>query len=409
MAVYTEPPDNGGCFYIKEGAISKRIAIWGSTGSIGTQTLDIVSLYPKEYSVDVLTCHTRIEQLFDQARQFRPRTVIVTGLGRTDRWEKEFAGIGVKPAWGRDALLEAAAEQNEDIALNALVGRAGLEPTLLAVDAGKDIALANKEVLVMAGSIVSRRVREKGVRLLPVDSEHSAVFQCLAGEDPRSVRRIILTASGGPFLDTPKSEFPAITIDQALNHPNWSMGKKVTIDSATMMNKGFEVIEAKYLFDIEAENIDVAVHPESIIHSMVEFSDGSLKAQMGNPDMHVPILYALTCPGRKTSSWGSIDFSVTGNLTFREPDIDKFECLGLAFKALSMGGTAPAVLNGADEKSVELFLQGAISFDAIPRLVREALENHTIDSSPDISAVLNADMWARNFVAERYSKQKDAR
>jgi 1-deoxy-D-xylulose-5-phosphate reductoisomerase len=277
---------------------------------------------------------------------------------------------------GEDALVDIASRDDVDLVISALVGFAGVKPTLRAIDAGKDIALANKETLVVAGALIMDKVRKRRTRLMPVDSEHSAIFQCLQGENMRNVRRLVLTASGGPFLHVSKEHFSSITVDQALNHPTWRMGKKITIDSATLMNKGLEVIEAFWLFGISPDNIEVVIHPQSVIHSMVEFVDGSVKAQMGIPDMKIPIQYALAYPDRPASSYPRLDFSSLREMTFLSPDTEKFECLPLAFEALRMGGTAPTVLNAANETAVQMFLEGEIPFSSIPNFIREALRDH---------------------------------
>jgi len=357
--------------------------------------------------VEVLTSHVNIEKLFDQAGKVSPEFAVITGLNKQSDWEKKFHDLGVKLLFGEAGLLETAYSSVEEVVVNALVGSAGLKATLKAVEAGKDIALANKEVLVMAGSFVSEKVREKNVKLLPIDSEHSAIFQCLAGEEKSKVKRLILTASGGPFFNKDKKELEHATVKDALAHPNWSMGRKVTIDSATMMNKGLEVIEARYLFDIHQDKIDIVVHPQSIIHSMVEFRDGSIKAQLGNPDMHVPIMYALSYPDRWQGPYGSMDFSITDKLTFAAPDFDKFPCLNLAFHALGMGGTGTAALNGADEAAVDLFLRGIISFSEIPAAIEHALSNLQSIDNPEIEDILKADEWARDFVYKNWSKDKE--
>ncbi|MBM2841261.1 MAG: 1-deoxy-D-xylulose 5-phosphate reductoisomerase, partial [Bacteroidetes bacterium] len=276
-------------------------------------------------------------------------------------------------------------------------GFAGLKPTLAAIEAGKDIALANKETLVVAGEIIMSKVREHGVQLLPVDSEHSAILQCLRGENISEVDRIILTASGGPFLNIPKEQFHAITVEQALNHPTWKMGNKITIDSATLMNKGLEVIEAFWLFGLPPEKIDVVIHPQSIIHSMVEFADGSIKAQLGIPDMKIPIQYALMYPERPAAAYKRLDFAALRQMTFQKPDLGKFRCLALAFKALELGGTAPAVLNAANEVAVQLFLEGRLSFDAIPTMIEEALAAHTPVHNVSLDDIVRADKQAREL------------
>ena len=309
--------------------------------------------------------------------------------------------LGVELLWGREGLLKAAGMGAEDLVVNALVGAVGLEATMEALKAKTSIAISNKEVLVMAGEIVTQEADKQGVKLLPIDSEHSALFQCLEGEDKQSVQRLILTASGGPFLNRDRSGLENVTVEEALAHPNWSMGKKVTIDSATLMNKGLEIIEARWLFGIEPDRIDVVIHPQSIIHSMVEFIDGSIKAQMGLPDMRVPISYALTYPERWKADIPKMDFSEKTELTFLPPDDDRFPALQVAYEALSMGGTAPAVLNAADEVAVEFFLNGKIKFMEISQIIQDTLQNHEVILRPGIDDILLADRWARDRVLNR--------
>ncbi len=377
----------------------KRISIWGSTGSIGTQTLDVVRRFPGEFEIITLTAHSNVPLLLEQARQFKPKTVVVTGPAQQKGWEGDFHRFGIRTLRGKDGLMEAAGSPDADMVVNALVGSMGLEATLAAVGSGISIALANKEVLVMAGELVMKAVRKAGVSFIPVDSEHSAVFQCLQGEKTEDVFRIILTASGGPFLHLDSARFAEITPEQALAHPNWSMGRKVTIDSATLMNKGLEVIEARWLFGIEPERISVVVHPQSVIHSMIEFRDGSIKAQMGVPDMRIPIAYALTWPRHREADIGRLDFNVRNQLTFLEPDRKKHPALDLAYEALHEGGTAPAVLNAADESAVELFLSKKISFIRIPQLIESALKRHQPVLNPCLNDILSADRATREWIA----------
>ena len=379
----------------------KKISIWGSTGSIGTQTLDVVSQQPGRFRIHTLTGHSNIPLLLEQAKQFHPEYVIVTGQIDIKAYREAFRALGVSLYAGRDALLDAASGGEAEIVVNALVGAVGLEATLKAIDAGTDIAIANKEVLVMAGEIVTARAREKGVKLLPIDSEHSAVFQSLHGEPREAVKRIILTASGGPFLNRDIGSFQSITVEEALKHPNWAMGKKITIDSATMMNKGLEIIEARWLFDVPPEKIEVVIHPQSIIHSMVEYQDGSLKAQLGRPDMRVPIAYALSFPDRWPGNYGSMDFSKLCEFSFAPPDEAKFPALRLAKEALKTGGTAPAVFNAADEAAVDLFLQRKISFPEISSLVEAALEKHAPVQHPNLEQIMETDAWARQYTYDK--------
>jgi 1-deoxy-D-xylulose-5-phosphate reductoisomerase len=353
----------------------KNIAILGSTGSIGQSTLDVASAFPDLFRVAYLTAHRNIDLLREQINRFRPRGVVVLDHERADELRQLVDG-STEVLCGEAGLLDVVSRTDVNIVLNALVGFSGLKPTLRAVEAGKDVALANKETLVVGGELVMAEVRRRGTRLLPVDSEHSAIFQCLRGENVLDVERLILTASGGPFLRLPKDQFAAITVAQALNHPTWKMGNKISIDSATLMNKGLEVIEAFWLFGIPPEKIEVVVHPQSIIHSMVEFVDGSTKAQLGIPDMKLPIQYALTYPRRPVSGYQRLDFTIPAQMTFEPPDIGRFTCLPLAFRALAMGGTAPAVLNAANEVAVAMFLEGEIPFSAIAELVRMGLDAH---------------------------------
>ncbi len=378
----------------------KHISVWGSTGSIGTQTLDVVSRFPGRFELVALTTHTHPELLLEQAERFHPKTAVITGPVSRNGWAEAFRRCGTALLWGKDGLLEAAGSGIESMVVNALVGSVGLEATLNAVRAGVSIALANKEVLVMAGEMVMNAVRKAGLAILPVDSEHSAIFQCLRGERKNDIRRIILTASGGPFLNLDKSEFSTVTPEQALAHPNWSMGKKVTVDSATLMNKGLEVIEARWLFDVSPESVSVVIHPQSVIHSMVEFVDGSIKSQMGVADMRIPISYALTYPERWSEDYGRLDFFNCKPLTFLKPDHEKYPALGLACEALRAGGTAPAVLNAADEVAVDLFLSKKIAFTEIPRLIEKALLKHQPVTGPNLEDVLRADQWTRDYLSK---------
>jgi 1-deoxy-D-xylulose-5-phosphate reductoisomerase len=379
--------------------MAKRISIWGSTGSIGTQTLDVVLSHPGQFEVVTLTAHRNVSLLFEQAGKVRPKTAVITGpLENPGSWNEDFRSIGVELLRGKKGLLDAASRGREDLVLNALVGSAGLEATLQAIRAGASIALANKEVLVMAGGMITSELRKRNLALIPVDSEHSAVFQCLQGENPESIRKILLTASGGPFLNTPISELDRVTPEQALAHPNWSMGKKVTLDSATLINKGLEVIEARWLFGVRPDQIQVVIHPQSVVHSMVEFVDGSVKAQLGVPDMRIPISHALTYPDRLPHDFGRLDFGNILNLTFQPPDMEKFYGLKLAYEALAAGGTATSVYNAADETAVQLFLSGKIRFSHISRLVGETLERHDVRSDPSLEQILDADRWARECV-----------
>jgi len=359
--------------------------------------------FPGQFELAVITIHQNLGLALEQAKQFRPECVVITGSIQDETMLRSFEEIPVRLLYGREGLLEAAGMADVDLAVNALVGSAGLEATMQAIHAGTSIALANKEVLVMAGELVRRTAEQKSVQLLPIDSEHSALFQCLQGEESRFVDKIYLTASGGPFLKRNKDTFSSITVEEALKHPNWSMGKKVTIDSATMMNKALEIIEARWLFKFKADQIRVVVHPQSIVHSMIGFIDGSVKAQLGMPDMRIPISYALTYPERWNADYSPMHFDRIWELSFYPPDMDKFPALRLAYEVVETGGTAPAVLNGADESAVLLFLEGKIGFHQIPNIVENALNRHTVVANPDLNAVLEADRWVKAFIKDEFA------
>lgn len=379
--------------------MARGIAILGSTGSIGRQTLAIVQEFPERFVVRGLAAGRNWELLLEQTCRFQPQAVALLEKEDALRF-KAALPPGVKTAvyWGREGLLQIATLADAAIVLTAVTGAAGLEPTLAAIEAGKDIALANKETLVAAGEIVVRRVREKGVRLLPVDSEHSAVWQCLDGR--RGVVRIILTASGGPFRELNSEALARVTPDQALKHPTWQMGPKITVDSATLMNKGLEVIEAHWLFGVSYDNIRVLVHPQSIVHGMVEFADGNLVACLSITDMRLPILYALSYPERLANSLPRLDLVAVGKLTFEEPDTERFPALRLAYAAGKTGGTMPAVLNAANEVAVAAFLAGELPFTGIPEVVERVMDQHKVEAKPDLTAILSADRWARAAAAE---------
>ena len=383
----------------------RNIAILGSTGSIGRSALEVVSHLKEQFSVSYLSAHKNVALLREQVAQFKPRGVVALEEEAAAQLRKAL-GNGTEVLVGHKGLLEIAARDDFDILLNALVGFAGLLPTLHAIEAGKDIALANKETLVVAGEIIMRKVRERGVKLLPIDSEHSAILQCLQGEILSTVTRLIITASGGPFLKVDKSRFPDVTVQEALNHPTWKMGNKITIDSATLMNKGLEVIEACRLFNLPPERIEILIHPQSIVHSMVEFADGSVKAQLGMPDMRMPIQYALMYPDRPPASFGRINLDAISQLTFLKPDTDKFRCLPLAFKALEMGGTAPAVLNAANEVAVRMFLDEQISFAAIPDIIEDALSVRTPIGNCSVEEILMEDLKTREWISERFGLKR---
>ena len=375
----------------------KHIALLGSTGSIGRNCLSVIHSLSNRFNVRYLTTNTNIELLQNQVEHFHPHGVVVLDEAKAAEF-KSMVGDSVEVLAGREGLLEIVRRDDVDLVVNSIVGFAGLKPTVEAIKHRKHIALANKETLVVAGELVTSLVKEYGVHLVPIDSEHSAILQCLAGEDWNSATRIILTASGGPLLHTPQETFPSITVEQALNHPNWKMGNKITIDSATLMNKGLEVIEARWLFGLPVECIDVVIHPQSIIHSMVEFVDGSIKAQLGVPDMKLPIQYALTYPERCPMSGSRVDFPKLQSMTFFAPDRNKFRCLQLAYDAMSLGGTAPAIMNAANEIAVQAFLERKILFSRIPELIEQALAEQTNHVSPDLEHTFQSDRKTREFV-----------
>jgi len=375
----------------------RNIAILGSTGSIGRNTLEVIRCYPKRFRVAYLTARSKIQLLLEQIREFRPAGVVVAAPNDAAR-VRDAVGPTVEVLSGEEGLVQIVGRDDVDVVVSSLVGFAGLRPTINAIQHRKSIALANKETLVVGGDIIMRLLREHGARLVPVDSEHSAIFQCLVGEDPRDVARLFLTASGGPFRDLPAERFGSITVEQALRHPNWSMGDKVTVDSATLMNKGLEVIEAHWLFGLPAESITVVIHPQSIIHSMVEFVDGSVKAQLGVPDMKLPIQYALTFPQRWPMDGERVDFPKLASMSFFEPDLKRFPCLPLAYEALERGGTAPAVLNAANEVAVAGFLDRKIPFTTIPDVIRRALDQHAVKSGTELEHILEADRDTRRVV-----------
>ena len=381
-----------------------NIAILGSTGSIGRSSLEVIANFPDRFRVTYLTAHRNTNLLKEQIQHFRPRGVVVAEPSRAAALRKLVNGK-TEILTGQEGLMEVVQRDDVDLVLSALVGFAGLRPTLAALEAGKDVALANKETLVVAGEIIMRTVRERGVRLLPVDSEHSAILQCLQGEDLRSVERLILTASGGPFLGFPRERLERVTVTEALNHPTWRMGNKITIDSATLMNKGLEVIEAFWLFGLPPEKIEVVIHPQSIIHSLVEFTDGSVKAQMGIPDMRLPIQYALLYPDRPAASYRRLDLAALGQLTFQSPDLQTFRCLGLAFRALAMGGTAPTVLNAANEVAVRLFLEERIPFLAISSIIEGALDAHVPLHQYTLEDLIRTDRETRALVQHHAVQQ----
>ncbi|OGW03356.1 MAG: 1-deoxy-D-xylulose-5-phosphate reductoisomerase [Nitrospinae bacterium RIFCSPLOWO2_01_FULL_39_10] len=374
----------------------KKISILGSTGSIGVNALDVISRHPDKFQVVALAAGENDSLLLSQIDRFKPRIAALFNEKNSDKLKKTIKDKNVKIVSGIDGVIEVATAKDADMVISAIVGAAGLIPTISAIKAKKDIALANKETLVMAGEIVMKEAEGK-CRIIPVDSEHSAIFQSLTGEKRENIRKLILTASGGPFRNYPKEQFEDIKPEDALKHPNWRMGQKITIDSATLMNKGFEVIEAKWLFGIEDENIEVLIHPQSIIHSLVEFIDGSVLAQLGIPDMRIPISYALNYPNRLENTLPSLNLAEVKNLSFEIPDTEKFPCLKLAFDALKKGETMPAVLNASNEVAVNAFLNSEISFNEIPEIIKQTMNAHKVSHAKEISDILKADRWAREY------------
>jgi 1-deoxy-D-xylulose-5-phosphate reductoisomerase len=383
----------------------KKIAILGSTGSIGVNALDVVSKNPQQLEIVALAAGRNLDVLKGQIERFSPKIVSVLDKEHAARLKAMF-GTAPPPEilWGEEGARNVASAPGADMVLSAIVGAAGLVPTLEAIEAGKDIALANKETLVTAGPLVVEKARSKGVRIIPVDSEHSAVFQCIEGNGEKGVGRVILTASGGPFLRAGRTELETVRISDALNHPNWKMGKKITIDSATMMNKGLEVIEARWLFGVDYDRIDVVIHPQSIIHSLVEFIDGSVLAQLGLPDMRGPISYALFYPERMPGGFPPLDLSKAGRLEFEPPDLERFPCLRLGYEAGRAAGTMPAVMNAANEVAVNAFLEEKIPFQSIARVIEEVMSRHVPSDVSSLEAVLEADSQARRQAEEILKK-----
>lgn len=374
----------------------KSLVILGATGSIGRSTLKIVDRFPERFTVKVLAAKSSVQRLAEQILKFKPDAAVVYDTDTAKALAQRLPPrSNLEILHGPDGYCAAAQWSGADMVVAAMVGAAGLAPTMAAIDAGKEIALANKETLVMGGALVTAAAARRGVRILPVDSEHSAIFQCLQGQRRQDLDKVILTASGGPFRETPAGEFACISPQQALKHPNWQMGAKITIDSATLMNKGLEVIEAKWLFDLPPEKIEVLVHPQSIVHSMVAFRDGSIIAQMGIPDMQGAIAYALSCPQRLALGQPLPDLAGLGALTFELPDLGRFPCLALAYEACHVGGTMPAVLNAANEVAVAAFLSGRLAFPAIYQVIRETMAAHDPEPADDLAGVLSADARAR--------------
>ena len=376
--------------------MTKNISILGSTGSVGVQTLDVARNLG--IRISGLSANFNIDLLEAQAREFRPSVVAIGNRNLAAELEERLEGLGTEVLYGIEGMKKVASAPEADIVVTSIVGIAGLIPTMEAIRHGKNIALANKETLVTAGNLVIEEAARHKVKLLPVDSEHSAIFQCLEGNQAKDLKRLILTASGGPFRGRKATELSNISVAEALNHPNWKMGSKITIDSATLMNKGLEVIEAKWLFDVEPERISVLVHPQSIIHSMVEYVDGTVIAQLGSTDMRIPIQYALTYPERAENTFPKLDFMKHKALTFEEPDYGTFTCLKLAYEALRAGGTMPAALNAANEVAVSLFLNNEISFSSIPKIIARVMDKHIVNINPVIEDIIETDRWAREAV-----------
>lgn len=376
----------------------RQIAILGSTGSIGTQTLQVVEEHPECFEVYAITANTRADELIEQARRFNPAAVAIADETKYSKVKEALYDLPVKVYAGYESICQIVTASPIDIVVTAMVGFSGLRPTIEAIKAGKAIALANKETMVVAGELVTKLALEHRVPILPVDSEHSAIFQCLAGENSNKAEKLILTASGGPFRGFTSEQLESVTKEQALKHPNWSMGAKITIDSASMMNKGFEVIEAKWLFGMEAQNIEVVVHPQSVIHSMVQFADGAVKAQLGTPDMRLPIMYALSYPKRLQSTFGRLDFDKLGELTFEKPDTERFPNLRLAYDALAMGGNMPCVVNAANEVCVAAFLSDRIRFTDMSRLIERAMQSANYKLTPTLDDYIATDSEIRKMV-----------
>ena len=378
----------------------RSIAILGSTGSIGTQTLQVVEEHPDKFEVYAITANTRVDELIQQARKFMPEAVVIADESKYKQLKEALADLPIKVYGGYESICQIVESKPIDIVVTAMVGFSGLRPTINAIKAGKAIALANKETMVVAGELINELAMKHRTPILPVDSEHSAIFQCLAGEMNNKVEKLILTASGGPFRTFTKEQLEHVTVQQALKHPNWSMGAKITIDSASMMNKGFEVMEAKWLFGVGAEDIEVVVHPQSVIHSMVQFGDGAIKAQLGTPDMRLPIMYALTYPTRLSSSFERIDWNTLKELTFEKPNLELFPNLQHAYTAIAQGGNIPCVVNAANEICVAAFLEERIKFTDMPKLIARAMEKATYILKPTLDDYLETDREIRAMVKE---------
>ena len=380
--------------------MKKQIAILGSTGSIGTQALQVIEEHPDKYEAYVLTANNRVDELIAQARRFMPEVVVIANEAKYAILKEALADLPIKVYTGEEAICQIVQEKPIDIVLTAMVGYAGLRPTIHAIRARKTIALANKETLVVAGDLINDLARVNGTPILPVDSEHSAVFQCLAGEAGNPIEKVILTASGGPFRTFTAEQLKTVTKEQALRHPNWDMGAKITIDSASMMNKGFEVIEAKWLFGVRPEQIEVVVHPQSVIHSMVQFEDGAIKAQLGMPDMRLPIQYAFSYPDRPHASFPRLDFAQCTQLTFEQPDTERFRNLALTYEALHRGGNMPCIVNAANEVCVAAFLHDRISFLGMSRVIEQTMERVAFVRKPTYEDYVATDAEARRVAEE---------
>ena len=377
----------------------RKISILGSTGSIGTQTLEVVDIL-ENIRVMAITGNSNIRLLEEQARKYQPELVAVMDEKNAEELKNRLSDMNIRVVSGMDGLVKAATYEGVDTVVTSVVGNVGLKPTFEAIRAGKNIALANKETLVSAGQLVMDLAKKHDIKIYPVDSEHSAIFQSLQGNEGNKIERILLTASGGPFRGKKREELLEVTAADALKHPNWSMGNKITIDSATLMNKGLEVMEAKWLFGVDVDQIEVLVHPQSIVHSAVEYEDGAIVAQLGEPDMRVPIQYALTYPNRVKNPFPRVDFTKRNNLTFDKPDMETFKCLSLAYRALKTGGTLPAVLNGANEVAVARFLKGDIGFLQIPELIEQTMDAYTVKYEYTLEDLLEADAWAKDYAAK---------
>ena len=385
--------------------MTKKISILGSTGSIGVNTLNVIDTLQDKFDVVYLSTFQNKDLIIEQAKKYQPKALAVVNDSNAEDIKKALEKENIEILFGRDGLLEISKRDDLDLVMNGLVGSAGMEPTINSLKAGVDVALSNKESMVMAGDLINNIMNESGAKIYPVDSEHSAIWQCLVGEKIEDVKKIILTGSGGPFRTRDLHTFSEISLKEALNHPNWSMGNKITIDSATMMNKGLEVIEARWLFDLQINQIDILIHPQSIIHSMVEFNDRSIKAQLGIPDMKIPIQYALTYPTHALTEWDELDLAKIGTLSFEEKDIEKFPCIELAYESLRIGGSAPAVLNVANDNAVYSFLNKRIKFTDIPDIIEKACNAHDLVKHPSLEELLELELWTYEFVMKEVDKK----